>query len=138
MLLRPAAAIYRALYERRKAKFAREIINIGVPVISIGNITLGGTGKTPCVQWVARELQKTGRRVAVVSRGYGGALSKSGAIVSDGETIFLKAQDAGDEPLLHARSLPGVAVVVGIDRVRAAQRAVAECSAQMIVLDDGF
>ncbi len=134
----PAEAIYRALYERRKAKFSRHVVNVGVPVISIGNITLGGTGKTPCVQFVARELQKSGRRVAIVSRGYGGALSQQGAVVSDGEKIFFKASKAGDEPLLHARSLPDAAVVIGVDRVRAARRAIDECGVQIIVLDDGF
>ncbi len=89
-----------------------------MPVISVGNITLGGTGKTPCVQFIARQLQKGGRRVAIVSRGYGGALSQQGAIVSDGEKIFLDRTQAGDEPLLHARSLPDVAVVIGVDRVQ--------------------
>lgn len=136
--MNPAEAVYRAFYERRKAKFSREITDVGVPVISIGNITLGGTGKTPCVQFVARELQKSGQRVAVVSRGYGGALSKQGAIVCDGETIFLDAHQAGDEPLLHARSLPDAAVVIGIDRVKAARQAIDKCGAQIIVLDDGF
>lgn len=138
MLLRPAAALYRAFYERRKAKFSRQPVDVGVPVVSVGNITLGGTGKTPCVQWTARELNRSGRRVAIVSRGYGGTLSKGGAIVSDGERIFLKAQEAGDEPLLHARTLPGVSVIIGIDRVRAAQRAVQQCGAEILVLDDGF
>ena len=137
-MLTPAEAIYRALYQRRKAKFSREAINVGVPVISVGNITLGGTGKTPCVQFIARQLQKSGRRVAIVSRGYGGKFSKRGAIVCDGETIFLSAQQAGDEPLLHARSLPGAAVVIGIDRIRAARCAIEKCGAQIIILDDGF
>lgn len=137
-MLNPVEAIYRMLYERRKAKFSRHVINVGVPVISIGNITLGGTGKTPCVQYVARELQKIGQRVAIVSRGYGGSLSQQGAVVSDGEEIFLASNEAGDEPLLHARSLPDVAVVIGIDRVRAARRAIEECDAQVIVLDDAF
>ena len=138
MLLRPIEALYRALYERRKTKFSREVSNIGAPVVSVGNITLGGTGKTPCVQWVARQLQNSGRRVAVVARGYRGALSQQGAIVADGEKIFLTARAAGDEPLLHARSLPGVAVLIGVDRVQAARRAVNECGAQVVVLDDGF
>lgn len=137
-MLTPLEAIYRAFYERRKAKFSRQIINVGVPVISVGNITLGGTGKTPCVQYVARELQKNGRRVAIVSRGYGGAMAKQGAVASDGEKILLNVREAGDEPLLHARSLPDVAVVIGVERVRAARRAIDECGAQIIILDDGF
>ncbi len=138
MLLAPAEAIYRALYRRRKAKFARGGVDVGVTVISVGNITLGGTGKTPTVQWIVRELLKTGRRVAVVSRGYGGDLSQAGVIVSDGENIKYSAREVGDEPLLHARALRGVPVVIGVDRVRAARRAVEECGAQIIVLDDAF
>ena len=138
MLLAPAEAIYRALYRRRMAKFSSGGASVGVPVISVGNLTVGGTGKTPTVQWVARELQKSGRRVAIVARGYGGALSEKGAIVSDGATIFLSVREAGDEPLLHARALPGAPVVIGVDRVAAARRAVDECGAQVVVLDDGF
>jgi tetraacyldisaccharide 4'-kinase len=109
-----------------------------VPIISVGNITWGGTGKTPCVQWLARELQMMGQRVAIVARGYGGRLSTEGAIVSNGEKILLTARDAGDEPFLHARSLPGVPVVIGVDRVCAARRAMEECGATIVVLDDGF
>lgn len=136
--LTPAEAIYRAFYLRRKAKFSRGGASIGVPVISVGNITLGGAGKTPAVQWIAREIVKTGRRVAVVARGYGGALSAGGAIVSDGVKVLLDARQSGDEPLLHARALPGVPVLIGIDRVSAARRAVEECGAEVVVLDDAF
>ncbi len=138
LALTPAEAIYRALYRRRKAKFARGGVDVGVPVVSVGNITVGGTGKTPTVQWVARELLKSGSRVAIVSRGYGGALSASGAVVSNGAKLLLSAREAGDEPLLHARTLPGVPVLIGVDRVAAARRAVEECGAEIIVLDDAF
>ena len=138
LALTPAEAIYRALYRRRKAKFARGGADVGVPVVSVGNITVGGTGKTPAVQWTARELLKTGRRVAIVARGYGGAQSGRGAVVSDGAELLLNAREAGDEPFLHARTLPGVPVLIGVDRVAAARRAVEECGAEIIVLDDAF
>ena len=107
-------------------------------VISVGNIAVGGAGKTPAVQYVARLLQENGARVAVVARGYGGALAKRGAIVSDGQRIFHEAREIGDEPLLHARALPGVPVVIGIDRVRAAQIALEKFAPDVIVLDDAF
>jgi tetraacyldisaccharide 4'-kinase len=136
--LLPAEAIYRALYRKRRARFSRDPIDVGVPVVSVGNLTVGGTGKTPCVQWVAQQFQGQKRRVAVVARGYGGALSQSGALVSDGEKIFHTAREVGDEPLLHARHLPGVIVVIGADRVAAARRAIDECGAEIIILDDGF
>lgn len=137
-LLASAETIYRALYQRRREKFSRNPVDVGVPIISVGNLTLGGTGKTPCVQWVARQILQDRYRVAVVSRGYGGTLSSAGAIVSDGTKVLLSAQEAGDEPLLHARALPGVPVIIGVDRVRAARRAIEECGAEIVVLDDGF
>jgi tetraacyldisaccharide 4'-kinase len=104
----------------------------------VGNLTTGGTGKTPTVQWIARRLQADGRKVAVVARGYGGALSAQGAVVSDGHAILLDANAAGDEPLLHARSLPGVPVVIGRDRVAAVQRVVRDFAPDVVVLDDAF
>ncbi len=138
LALTPAEAIYRALYLRRKAKFSRGGTDIGVPVVSVGNITVGGTGKTPAVQWIAREIAKTGRRVAIVARGYGGTLSARGAVVSDGAQVLLSVREAGDEPFLHARALPGVPVVIGLDRVAAARRGVEECGAEIVILDDAF
>jgi tetraacyldisaccharide 4'-kinase len=140
-LLIAAEAVYRRFYERRQRKFASadRLQTIDrCKVISVGNLTTGGTGKTPAVQWVARFLQAQGVRVAVVARGYGGRLSSVGAIVSDGRTIFLTACEAGDEPLFHAHALPGAGVVIGRDRVVAARRAAQELGAEVIVLDDGF
>lgn len=138
--LAPAEWIYRRLAARRRRHFAEKppVRSAHCRVISVGNLTVGGTGKTPAVQLVARVLQQNGARVAVVSRGYGGAFSKRGAIVSDGKTIFCSAREAGDEPLLHARALPNVPVVVGIDRVRAAQTAMEKFSPDCVVLDDAF
>lgn len=107
-------------------------------IVSVGNLTTGGTGKTPMVQALCRNLREKGCRVAVVSRGYGGSLSKVGAVVSDGKTTSLTFREAGDEPVLHARSLKGVPVLIGQDRVAVCQRACKEFGAQVIVLDDGF
>lgn len=138
-MLFPAETIYRRLMQRRRRRFLASPVRVeGCVIVSVGNLTTGGTGKTPCVQWVARHYQNRGARVAIVARGYGGALSSQGAIVSDGTTIFHDARQVGDEPMLHARALPGVAVVIGRNRIQAARRAVAECGAQVIVLDDGF
>ncbi|HEX8835164.1 MAG TPA: tetraacyldisaccharide 4'-kinase, partial [Abditibacteriaceae bacterium] len=139
-MLRLAEQVYLRLLKRRQQKFgATPPTKIeGCRVVSVGNLTVGGTGKTPTVQWLAREMQNRGARVAVVARGYRGRKSDEGAVVSDGQNLLLNARDAGDEPLLHTRALPGVAVVIGRDRVKAAQRAANECGANSVVLDDAF
>jgi tetraacyldisaccharide 4'-kinase len=108
------------------------------PVVSIGNLTVGGSGKTPTVELVARWLGEDGRRVAVVSRGYGRRASRPVQVVSDGRAALAGVDEAGDEPLLLARRLPGVPVVVGADRLAAARVAVARCQADVVLLDDGF
>ncbi|MCI5223947.1 MAG: hypothetical protein D3924_15065, partial [Candidatus Electrothrix sp. AR4] len=87
-----------------------------VPVISIGNLTMGGTGKTPMVQYLARLLQKNGYQPAIISRGYGGATKERINVVSDGENVLLDASYVGDEPRMLAEALPGVFVLTGIVR----------------------
>jgi tetraacyldisaccharide 4'-kinase len=93
-------------------------------VISVGNLTLGGTGKTPMVESVASFLQQEGLRVGVLSRGYGGRQSRSPTIVSDGKKCLVPPEVAGDEPVLLAEHLAGVPVVVGKDRYAAGMLAV--------------
>jgi tetraacyldisaccharide 4'-kinase len=107
-------------------------------VISVGNLSVGGTGKTPAVIAICRHLQRKGFRVAVLSRGYGGTMSHAGGVVSDGEHLFAHSAQAGDEPLLIARKLPGVVVLVGKDRRKIARKAVEQLGCNMLVLDDGF
>jgi tetraacyldisaccharide 4'-kinase len=108
-----------------------------VPVISVGNITLGGTGKTPMVAWIARYLSHRGKRVAVLSRGYGGSANGAVRVVSDGETVFLSPEESGDEPYLLAKKIPGLIVVIGADRHQAALAAMA-LKPDVFILDDGF
>ncbi len=109
----------------------------GVPVISIGNLTMGGTGKTPMTQHFARLLRDSGFRPAVISRGYGGATREPVNVVSDGTRVLLDARTVGDEPRLLAETLPGVMVLTGVIRRLPAQRAV-EMGADVLLLDDGF
>jgi tetraacyldisaccharide 4'-kinase len=106
--------------------------------ISAGNLSVGGTGKTPVVIAICRYLQSKGFRVAVLSRGYGGTMSHAGGVVSDGERIFATSAQAGDEPLLVARKLPGVVVLVGKDRRKTARQATEQFGCDVLVLDDGF
>ena len=108
------------------------------PVISVGNLTVGGTGKTPSVAMLARHFLVRGKRVVVLSRGYGGTLNGREAIVSDGETVFLTAAESGDEPFLLASAVEGLAVVVGADRYSAGLLAMERLSPDIFILDDGF
>ena len=108
------------------------------PVVSVGNLTVGGTGKTPMIAFLAGRLRASGLRPAVVSRGYGGSMERCGAIVSDGRRLLLPPDAAGDEPWMLARRLPEVPVVVGQDRYRAGRLANDAFSPDLVLLDDGF
>lgn len=109
-----------------------------VPVISIGNLTVGGTGKTPMTQWLCRGLTAQGRRVAVLSRGHGG--TQAGVrVVSDKERVLISdAARVGDEPALLARTLPGVPILIGKDRRLSGREALRRFALDALVLDDGF
>ena len=109
-----------------------------VPVLSIGNLTLGGTGKTPMVRYVTRLLLDRGLQPAIVSRGYGGKATGAVNIVSDGARILLAPEMAGDEPFMLAEALPGVPVLTGPERARVAGHAIREFGVNRIVMDDGF
>jgi tetraacyldisaccharide 4'-kinase len=107
-------------------------------VVSIGNLTLGGTGKTPLTMWVARWYQQQGVRVAVLSRGYGARPAARCRVVSSGHGPLLAWQEAGDEPYLLACALPGVPVLIGKDRYGTGRYACEQFGAQVVILDDGF
>ena len=111
--------------------------HLKVPVLSVGNLTVGGTGKTPLAMAIAAHLGGM-CRVSVVSRGYKRESSSDPLVVSDGERILVSAKEGGDEPFLMASSLPGVVVVVGGDRYTAARMAVDRFGAEVVLLDDGF
>ena len=109
-------------------------------VVSVGNMTLGGTGKTPMTIFVAQLIHRAGCRTAVLSRGYKGASERRGGIVSDGHRLRMGPDEAGDEPYLMARQLlpSGIPVLVGCDRVRSGTEAMERFQSEVIVLDDGF
>ncbi|MBL9204026.1 MAG: tetraacyldisaccharide 4'-kinase [Opitutaceae bacterium] len=126
---------------------------LGCLVVVVGNLTVGGTGKTPVVEKFARALRDRGRRVAILSRGYKSKappLWRRGLnwmthasvppprIVSDGTTVLLDSEQAGDEPFMLARTLPGVVVLVDKDRVKAGTFAIKRFGCDTLVLDDGF
>ena len=131
---------YRAALAARERAYGWGVLGSGrlpCPVVSIGNITVGGNGKTPMVEEVALGLRELGARPAVVSRGYG-RKTRGVAIVADRDGLRLGPREAGDEPSMLADHLPGVPVVVGENRFEAGQVAIQRCGATAIVLDDGF
>ncbi len=106
--------------------------------ISVGNITIGGTGKTTAVIALAKWLSQRGKRVAVLSRGYRGSAENNAVVVSEGAGPIVGAEVAGDEPYLIARALQGVSVLVGRDRRKTGRLAIEQFGADVLVLDDGF
>lgn len=142
LILAPLGALYSAAMRVRRALYSRGALHvhkINEPVISIGNITTGGTGKTPLVEWVARTVAEEGRRVCILTRGYGRADERKRVLVSDGERLLADAREGGDEPRLLAESLLGVAAVVSCaDRVAAAAWARENLKSDAFILDDAF
>lgn len=108
------------------------------PVISVGNLTVGGTGKTPVVIYLVERLMQQGRRVAVLSRGYRRRSRVPRLLVSDGNQVLVGPEEAGDEPHLIASRCPGVVVAVGADRHALGQWLLSRLSVDCFVLDDGF
>ena len=137
-LLLPLSPLYAAVVRARAGAYARGWLRsrrLEVPVVSVGNLTFGGTGKTPTVVALVRDLVRRGRRPAVLSRGY--RRSSAEAMVAVGPDTGRSADAIGDEPAELARRLPGVPIVVDADRVRGGRAAIAR-GADVLVLDDGF
>lgn len=156
-LLRALSRLYRAIIQLRHLVYSKGIFRhhtLGCQVISIGNLTVGGTGKTPVVEVFSRELQKAGRRVAILSRGYKKKEAAWGTrlmdklllrtaqrpprIVSDGKTLLLDSAMSGDEPYMLASNLPNVCVLVDRDRVKSGKYAINKLGCDVLILDDGF
>lgn len=115
----------------------KRVNRAAVPVVSVGNLTLGGTGKTPCVEWVARYFRERGVQVAIVSRGYG---SRRGVAGGNPWGVPPSQARAGrnDEAMVLEENLPDVPHLQGADRFAEARRAVEELESELVVLDDGF
>jgi tetraacyldisaccharide 4'-kinase len=149
-LYRPAVRLHRWLINVRIFRDK----TLGVQVIAVGNLTLGGTGKTPVVEKFARELQNAGRKVAILSRGYRSKPAplhhkflnkillredqRPPRIVSDGKSLLLDSEMAGDEPYMLASNLRDVVVLVDKDRVKSGRYAIEKFGCDTLLLDDGF
>lgn len=157
-ILKSLSRLYSGIMNLRWFMFEQRIMRaktLGCQVISIGNLTVGGTGKTPVVEVFARELQKKGRRVAILSRGYKKAeipfseklkniltfrtpKQLPPRVVSDGNQLLLDSGMGGDEPYMLASNLPNVSVLVDKDRVKSGRYAIQKLNCDTLILDDGF
>lgn len=139
-ILRVLSWLYRVLILSRNFFYDREILasrEVDIPVVSIGNITLGGTGKTPTTAVLAEMLKNSGYHPAVVCRGYGQGQSDP-AVVTEGSKMLLSAEEAGDEAYLLARELEEIPVVVCSNKTRAAEWVDKNCNSDIMIIDDGF
>jgi tetraacyldisaccharide 4'-kinase len=140
-VLAPAGALYGAAGRLRHALYARGVLpraRLAGRVISVGNLGLGGSGKTPVVALIADMLREASLPVAVLSRGYGGSFRGEALIVSDGREVHAAAPLAGDEPVMLARRLRDVVVAVGRRRDRVGRVVEERFGPRVHVLDDGF
>lgn len=157
-LMRALSGIFRVLVQLRLWRYRsgwKPQHHLGTQVIAIGNITVGGTGKTPVVELLARTLRDQGRNVAILSRGYKSKkldrpqkwTSRNGRpipaekmpkVVSTGSALLLDSKFAGDEPFMLAKNLEGVSVVVDKSRVKGGRFAISELEADTLLLDDGM
>ncbi len=128
------ARLNRALHRRGWLRRER----LGCRVLSVGNPGVGGSGKTPVVAFLARELRRRGHRVAIASRGYKRRGGEALVVVSDGRRVLSSVEEAGDEPMLLAARVPSVPVLVAARRALAGQRAIASFGCDVLILDDGF
>ena len=141
LLLLPPALIFGVLGWARSLCYAAGIFSSyrsSLKVVSVGNLAVGGLGKTPAVDWLVKEFASQGKRVAIISRGYGGKFSGAAGIVSNGREILMDADEAGDEPLLLARRNPHCPVLIARKRVNAIKVIESQYDVDLIILDDGF
>ncbi len=140
-LLIPFAWLYGAIGWIRAKLYQFQVFNSyrsSLPVLSVGNLAAGGTGKTPTVDWLTKGFQQKGKRVAVLSRGYGGTFGGRAALVSDGHGLLMTASECGDEPCLIAKQNPGLIVAIARKRVDGLRMIEELGLIDLVILDDAF
>lgn len=135
--MNPLEKLY-SLGNRLHRSMTKSVRIPGAKILSVGNITTGGTGKTPATIYFSRLLRAEFPRQAILTRGYGGKKTKQTNLLSDGTQLLMPSEDSGDEPYLMAVNLPGVLVAVGRNRLRNAQHLIKEYGIELFLLDDGF
>ena len=138
---RPLSPLYSAAMKLRALLYQKNILirqRLEVPVISVGNLSMGGTGKTPMVIYLGRFLADMGFRPAVVSRGYHGKAKGPVNIVSDGDSLLMQSYEAGDEPVLISSRLPGTVVATGKKRYQVGAEVIRAYDCNLMIMDDGF
>ena len=157
LFLRPFSFLFSGIVRLRLFLYSNRLFLRDKPldclVIVVGNLTVGGTGKTPVVERFAKELMQKGKKVAILSRGYKSSdekadssrtgflwrkVSRKPKVVSDGQEVLLNSEEAGDEPFMLASNLPGAVVLAHKDRVNAGRYAIKKFGVNVIILDDGF
>lgn len=135
------AALYGIGVRLRKTAYAKGWLKknrLDCLVVSVGNLTLGGTGKTPATIYLARLIQSYGYRVVVMSRGYRGSAEGKGGVATNGKDVIMPASACGDEAYMMARTLGNIPVVVGRDRYAIGSMALQRFNPQVILMDDAF
>lgn len=133
--------LYRGVVQTRYWLYRKGVFDskgLSCKVISVGNISLGGSGKTPTTHYIAKLLRENNFRVAILSRGYKGKKSGNINMVSDGNQVLLNPRDSGDEPYMLAKKLDGVPVLTSKDRYQLGKYAINRFNSSILILDDGF
>ena len=141
LALLPLSVVYGVLVRLRERLYRWGLLpakKLPIKVVCVGNLTTGGTGKTPMVECVARMLRDAGKRVAVLSRGYKGTKERKGGVVCDGETMILSPRESGDEPYMLALRLGSIPVLVGRNRYASGNIVYRRFDTEIAVLDDGY
>lgn len=141
LLLRPLSFLWELLYRVRRAFFEYGVFKkeyFKVPIISIGNVTFGGTGKTPMIIWLLNQLEAYGLESVVLTRGYKGKLEHGAGIIKGGQKFLSNPHEFGDEPLLISKKMKRGAVIVGKKRSENLKKFFHEVEPDVVLLDDGF
>ncbi|MEW6614225.1 MAG: tetraacyldisaccharide 4'-kinase [Thermodesulfobacteriota bacterium] len=133
--------LYRGIIQTRYWLYQRGILRskkLPCKIISVGNISLGGSGKTPTTHYIAKLLKENDFRVGIVSRGYRGKGTDEVNLVSEGDNVLLSPREAGDEPYMLAKKLKGIPVLTSKDRYQGGKYVIERFNSNVLILDDGF
>lgn len=139
--LKPFSVLWESIYRSRRSMYEYGILKkeyFKVPVLSIGNITFGGTGKTPMIIWLIKKLESYGLEVAILTRGYKGNLEHKAGMIRGGQKFLSNPHEYGDEPLMISKKMKRGAVIVGKRRAKNLKTYFSKVKPDVVLLDDGF